>query len=91
MKKLLSSADLNKIVELRRTIHSNPELAHEEFATANTIMKFLGNEPDEIITGLGGTGIAFIYKGKKKVKLFCSVRIWMPCRLKKLIFSHINH
>ena len=68
MLNILSSNELNKIIELRKTIHSNPELAHQEFNTAGTIMKFLENKSDEIISGIGGTGIAFIYKGKEEGK-----------------------
>ena len=61
MEKLLTQNEVNNLIELRKTIHTNPELAHAEFDTANTLMKFLGNKPDKVIHGIGGTGIAFIY------------------------------
>lgn len=66
MEKLLTQDELKKIIELRKTIHSNPEPAHEEFETANTLMKFLKNKYDQIIYGIGETGIAFIYNGKEE-------------------------
>ncbi|MBU2491491.1 MAG: amidohydrolase [Bacteroidetes bacterium] len=61
MEKLLSPEEINKIIDLRKFIHANPELAHSEFSTADTIQKFLWDKPDKIIKRIGETGIAFIY------------------------------
>lgn len=61
MEKLLSPEEINKIIDLRKIIHANPELAHSEFSTADTIQKFLWDKPDKIIKRIGETGIAFIY------------------------------
>ena len=68
MEKLLTQTETDNLIELRKTIHSQPELAHSEFDTANTLMKFLGNKPDKVIYGIGGTGIAFVYNGEDEGK-----------------------
>lgn len=49
---------------LKRTLHSCPEPAGSELHTAATITYFLAAyPPDELITGLGGHGIAAVYAG----------------------------
>ena len=64
MKKLF---DIDKIKNLRKELHQNPELSDNEFKTAERIANFLHHlKPDEIIRGIGGNGIACIFKGKKK-------------------------
>ncbi len=56
--------DLQKIVELRHELHQNPELSDSEFITAERIVNFLAQyNPTEIIRGIGGNGIACIFKG----------------------------
>ncbi len=60
---------IKELIELRHNIHRNAELSGKEFQTAGRIKSFILNcEPDEIITGLGGNGIAFLFKGKEKGK-----------------------
>ena len=54
-----------ELVELRRELHQNPEASGEEARTARLIRSYLSRyEPDKIITGLGGHGVAAIYNGK---------------------------
>ncbi len=58
--------NLNELVELRRLIHYEPELSGHEKKTAAKIVNYLKMySPDEVLEGLGGHGIAAIYKGKK--------------------------
>lgn len=64
MEKLLTPSEIEKIIELRKTIHSNPELSNKEFKTADSLIKFIGNQPNKIVAGIGNTGIAFIYEGE---------------------------
>lgn len=63
----ISKTDLQKIEQLRREIHKHPELSGKETETAKRIVRFVSYyDPDEIITGLGGNGIAVIFNGKNE-------------------------
>jgi amidohydrolase len=58
---------LNALVALRHQLHKEPEVAHEEQFTSAIIADFLKHfTPDALITGLGGNGLAAVFKGKKK-------------------------
>lgn len=53
----------NKIIELRRTLHQHPEIAHKEFETQKILLEYL--EPLGIETKkLAGTGLVATIKGK---------------------------
>lgn len=59
----------SSLLDLRQTLHQNPEIAGEESATAEKILAFFAKlNPDQTITNLGGTGLAFIFKGKNPGK-----------------------
>ncbi|MBL1213334.1 MAG: amidohydrolase [Ignavibacteriae bacterium] len=61
-----NSFDLSELIELRKTIHANPELAHEEKNTAERLTRFIKKfNPDKIIERIAGNGVAFIYEGNK--------------------------
>jgi hippurate hydrolase len=47
----------DEMVAIRRQIHSNPELAYEENATANLVAERLQRWGFEVHRGLGGTGV----------------------------------
>lgn len=56
---------LTELVNLRHDLHQNPEIAGEESNTVERILRFIEKlKPDHIIQNLGGTGLAFIFKGK---------------------------
>lgn len=56
---------ISELVNLRHDLHQNPETAGGEINTARKILTFFEQlGPDEIIRNLGGTGLAFIFKGK---------------------------
>ncbi|MFH2055369.1 MAG: amidohydrolase [bacterium] len=56
---------MRELVELRRRLHTQPELSHHETATAEIIHSFLlQNSPDELLTELGGHGLAAVYRGE---------------------------
>lgn len=59
---------IERLVHLRqKVLHRYPELSEDEKQTAEQIVSFLKPyAPDEIITGLGGQGIAAIYRGEKE-------------------------
>ncbi|MEN2280555.1 amidohydrolase [Algoriphagus sp. SE2] len=57
--------NLNQLIQLRQELHKTPETAGEEQETAKKIKSFFQNlQPDDSIENLGGTGLAFIFKGK---------------------------
>jgi amidohydrolase len=61
-----SKFDLSKIIALRHELHQNPELSDNEFITAERIVNFLAHlKPHKLIRGIGGNGIACIFKGEE--------------------------
>ncbi|MCW4629017.1 hypothetical protein [Marinomonas rhodophyticola] len=55
---------VDELIALRKTLHQNPELSNQEQATAVRIFnEFQAFLPDEVITDLGGTGLAFVFNG----------------------------
>jgi amidohydrolase len=60
---------MNPLIALRHTLHQFPEIALEEYKTAERILDFFKPlQPDVIYEKLGGTGLAFVFKGKKPGK-----------------------
>ncbi|AHV91490.1 M20 aminoacylase family protein [Bordetella holmesii] len=55
----------DEIAALRRDIHAHPELAFEEFRTADLVAERLQRWGIEVDRGLGGTGVVGIIKGKQ--------------------------
>jgi len=55
---------MNKtLVQLRKQLHQNPELSGKEHNTAKRIIEFVKEyNPSEIISGIGGAGVAFVYE-----------------------------
>jgi amidohydrolase len=59
---------MNKIFELRHTLHQNPELSNQEFETSKFILNFIEKlSPSEIIY-FENTGLAFVFNGKYEGK-----------------------
>lgn len=58
----LTNQDLVELVAWRRRLHRQPEISNEEEATARAVVAFLADtRPDEMLTGLGGHGVAAVY------------------------------
>ncbi|GAA4445174.1 amidohydrolase [Pontibacter saemangeumensis] len=56
--------DLQPFTQLRHDLHRQPELSGKESETAERIAAFLQPyRPDQLIQGLGGTGVAAIFQG----------------------------
>ena len=63
---VLTNQDMIELVAFRRMLHRMPELSREEAETAREVRAFLAStDPDRIIAGLGGHGIAAIYEGRE--------------------------
>ncbi|MCR1953357.1 M20 family metallopeptidase [Clostridioides mangenotii] len=57
----------NKLVDIRRELHSIPELSMQEYLTCNTIKKYLNSiDGIEVISIEGQTGLVGILQGEKK-------------------------
>ncbi|MGO4919159.1 amidohydrolase [Maribacter spongiicola] len=58
---------MNKtLVQLRKELHKNPELSGKEHNTAKRIVEFVKQyNPTEIISGIGGAGVAIVYEFDK--------------------------
>jgi amidohydrolase len=79
--------NFEELVKLRKELHKNPELAGKEINTSARIKNFINNfNPDETITGIGGNGIAFIFKGSKEGKT-----ILFRCELDALPIQEQNN
>ncbi len=58
----LTNSDIAELTAFRRRLHEQPEISNEEEQTAIEVVSFLTpTEPDQILTGLGGHGVAAIY------------------------------
>ncbi len=58
----LTNQDIADLVAFRRDLHRFPEISGEEEKTAARVVDFLADtRPDEILTGLGGHGVAMVY------------------------------
>lgn len=61
---MLDDADLETLTAFRRQLHAMPELSGEEAATAAAVAALIARTgPDELVTGLGGHGLAAVYRG----------------------------
>lgn len=59
-------AQLDELVALRHTLHRHPEQSGQEAETSERIRQYLASyPPDELISGLGGHGLAAVYRGKE--------------------------
>ena len=53
---------LQPIIHLRKMLHRHPELSGQETGTAERIREFFtANHPTELITKIGGHGLAAVY------------------------------
>lgn len=54
------------IVDFRKELHQYPELSGHEKETAGRIVRFVEkSQPDEVLRGLGGHGLAFVFNSGK--------------------------
>ncbi|WP_162053102.1 amidohydrolase [Pontibacter pamirensis] len=57
--------DLPSLIQLRHDLHQHPEVSGQEKQTAERIVQHLQQyNPDQLLTGLGGTGVAAVFYGK---------------------------
>lgn len=62
----LTNADLVELTHWRRHLHQFPEISGDERNTARRVIQQIrGEVPDDIVTDLGGHGVAGIWQGEK--------------------------
>jgi len=62
----LTNQDIEDLVGFRRELHRFPEISNEEKETAERVVAFLADTgADEVLTGLGGHGVALVYDSGK--------------------------
>ena len=82
----MHKTDLTTIINLRKELHTNPELSGFEFETTKRIRQFLiQNQSTEIIENLGGTGLAAVYQFSNTGKT-----IVIRCELDALPIQEVN-
>lgn len=76
----LSSDQIASLTQLRHALHRAPELSGQEQHTAQKIVEALQEHaPDAVITGLGGHGVAAVYRGASE-----GPRVMLRCELDAL-------
>jgi len=77
---------VNDLIKLRKEIHKNPELSGNEKSTSKRIIAFARKfTPDNIISNIGGNGLAVVFNGKKK-----GPTVLIRCELDALPISETN-
>ncbi|MDN5204661.1 amidohydrolase [Fulvivirgaceae bacterium BMA10] len=62
----IDNKSIQELISFRQYLHQHPELSGEEYETAKAIVDQVKKyEPDELIVGLGGTGVAVVYNGSE--------------------------
>jgi amidohydrolase len=62
----LTNQDMVELTAWRRKLHQHPELSNEEERTAQEVLAFLRDtNPDRVIAGMGGHGVALVYDSGK--------------------------
>lgn len=61
---MLTNRDVAELTEWRREMHRFPEVSRDEVATAARVVGALAAlSPDQVLTGLGGHGVAAVFDG----------------------------
>ena len=75
-----------EILELRHNLHANPDASNKEYGTSEIIKSFIAkHHPTEIIEGIGGAGVAAVYRFSKK-----GPTITIRCELDALPIQEMN-
>lgn len=62
---MLSSKQLDKLAQMRRTLHANPEVSEQEFETQKRILQFLEKETESDFKKVGKTGVISTFQSNK--------------------------
>lgn len=82
----LPDRDVAELTEWRRHLHRHPELSGQEVETAIRVVSILSpTQPDEILTGLGGHGVAAVYDSAN-----AGTTLMLRCELDALPIQEIS-
>ena len=82
----MDTHNLEAVVRLRRALHQEPEISGSEQRTAARILDFFKPlQPDRIVEGLGGHGLAFHFEGPR-----AGPTILLRCELDALPIQEAN-
>lgn len=74
------------LINFRQTLHQYPEIANQEYQTAQRVVDFLRQHPPgQLLEQVGGTGIIATYEGKE-----AGNHILIRCELDALPIAEIN-
>ncbi|MBW3467475.1 amidohydrolase [Arthrospiribacter ruber] len=63
----MNKSEIKQVTAFRKTLHQYPEVSGKEKETAKRVLDFFSElQPDTVLEGLGGTGLAFIFEGKEE-------------------------
>ncbi len=58
------TSEIETLSTFRRSLHRRPELSGQEVATAAAVLDFTAqSQPDQVLCGLGGHGVALVFQG----------------------------
>ncbi len=87
MSQFPSDTIIEEAQRVRRELHTRPELSGEETATAASIASHLTRlNPETIVEGLGGTGVAAVFPGRQ-----AGPTVMVRCELDGLPIEEIGH
>ena len=72
--KRIANTIAGEIVDLRRHLHSNPELSFKEFETAKFIAQYLKKIGLNPVEGIANTGLSVLIEGKNPTKKIIALR-----------------
>lgn len=83
---ILTNRDAAELPDWRRELHRHPELSGGEVQTARRVGAMRqATEPEKILTGLGGHGLAAIYPGRSD-----GPTVLLRCELDGLPIEELN-
>ncbi len=84
---MISNSDIAELITWRRQLHRRPEISGAEEETAKAVVTALeATGPDRIVTGLGGHGVAAIYRCDAE----SAPTLMLRCELDGLPIEEIN-
>jgi len=83
---IFDDREIDLLRQWREKLHQYPEISGEEEQTAREVVSFLADtSPDETITGLGGHGVALVYRGAEP-----GPTVLLRCELDALAIQEIS-
>ncbi len=83
---ILTNSDIEQLTGWRRDLHRHPELSGEEELTAKRVVAMIqATQPEKLLAGIGGHGVAAIYQGDTN-----GPSVLLRCELDGLPIDEVN-